>query len=315
METEQALRRRIETVADLHAIVRTMKALAAVSIRQYESTLHTLDSYTRTLEMGFQVLMRGRVMPQPSGKNPPVRLGAIIFGSDVGLCGRFNEDVVTFSLDQIKGVSLTPQTLNLLAVGNRIESRLGELNHPVSEMLPTPGSAAGIGTTVKRMQGIIEQWQDQAFESVWLFYMQQETPVQLQLLPIDFRQFGALARRVWPSKVLPCFSMDADRLLAALVRQHLFISLYRACAASLASENQMRLRAMQAAEQNIQDKHTELTLAFRNQHQDAIDAELLDICTGFEAVSTQTTQRLPAHPSHRRLDQVAHAEILLTTLA
>jgi F-type H+-transporting ATPase subunit gamma len=85
--------------------------------------------------------------------------------------------------------------------------------------------------------------------------------------------------------VLPEHTLDAERLLAALIRQHLFVGLFRACAESLASEHQMRLRAMQAAERNIQDRMEELVFAFRNHRQDAIDAELLDIGAGFEAVA------------------------------
>lgn len=56
---------------------------------------------------------------------------------------------------------------------------------------------------------------------------------------------------------------------------------------SLTSENQMRLRAMQAAEKNIQEKLDELVFDYRNQRQDAIDAELLDIGAGFEAIMGQ----------------------------
>jgi F-type H+-transporting ATPase subunit gamma len=99
--------------------------------------------------------------------------------------------------------------------------------------------------------------------------------------------------------VLPIHTLQADRLLAGLIRQHLFVSLFRACAESLASEHQMRLRAMQAAESNIQERLEDLVVAFRNQRQDAIDAELLDIGAGFEAVASDTQAAARPGVAHR----------------
>ena len=79
--------------------------------------------------------------------------------------------------------------------------------------------------------------------------------------------------------------MNPEQLLSALVRQYLFISLYRACAESLASENASRLVAMRGAERNIGDKIEELTRLFHQQRQMAVTEELLDIVVGFEALA------------------------------
>jgi F-type H+-transporting ATPase subunit gamma len=52
METIDLLRRRINSAEDLHSVVRTMKALAAVSIRQYEKAVESLAEYSRAVEGG-----------------------------------------------------------------------------------------------------------------------------------------------------------------------------------------------------------------------------------------------------------------------
>lgn len=288
METEQILRRRINTVGDLRAIVRTMKALAAVSGRQYEAVLKSLAEYSQTVDMGLQVVLKGRDFRKPGRKQLPSRLAVVIFGSDVGLCGRFNEDLTSYALDKMNGFPIPMSARLILAVGTRIDARLSELGHPVAETFMTPGSVVGIGATVKLILSKLDEWQDQAIEQVILIYNQAGSPQMQHLLPVDLEQLGHLSHKPWPSHVLPCFSLDSERLLAALIRQHLFISLFRACAESLTAENQMRLRAMQAAEKNIQEKLNELVAEFRNQRQDAIDAELLDIGAGFEAVSGET---------------------------
>ena len=83
------------------------------------------------------------------------------------------------------------------------------------------------------------------------------------------------------------FTMDPAALFAALARQHLFVTLYRATAESLASEHASRLVAMQTAEKNIEEHLTETTAAYRRKRQEAITSELLEIVAGFEASSSR----------------------------
>jgi F-type H+-transporting ATPase subunit gamma len=76
-----------------------------------------------------------------------------------------------------------------------------------------------------------------------------------------------------------------EQTLLALVREYLFVSLFRACAESLASENASRLAAMQRAEKNIDELLVDLNRAFHRLRQSGIDEELFDVVSGFEAQS------------------------------
>jgi F-type H+-transporting ATPase subunit gamma len=78
--------------------------------------------------------------------------------------------------------------------------------------------------------------------------------------------------------------MDWEKLFRALIREYLFVSIYRAFANSLASENASRLAAMQSAEKNIEERLEELFTQFHRQRQMTITEELLDIVAGFEAM-------------------------------
>jgi len=69
-----------------------------------------------------------------------------------------------------------------------------------------------------------------------------------------------------------------------------FISLFRAFAESLASENASRLASMQGAERNIQEQLSELTMQYHQQRQMSITEELLDIVSGFEALKKDGSQ-------------------------
>jgi F-type H+-transporting ATPase subunit gamma len=69
-----------------------------------------------------------------------------------------------------------------------------------------------------------------------------------------------------------------------LIREYLFVSLFRAFAESLASENASRLASMQVAERNIEDRRRALNGESRQVRQSAITSELLDIIAAFEAL-------------------------------
>src|SRR5665648_1134355 len=80
------LHRKINSAADLQSVVRTMKALAASNIGQYEKSVLALKGYYRTLELGLGVCLREVgstpfVEEQHNQKTPHV-IGAIVFGSD-----------------------------------------------------------------------------------------------------------------------------------------------------------------------------------------------------------------------------------------
>ena len=72
--------------------------------------------------------------------------------------------------------------------------------------------------------------------------------------------------------------------LRALIREYLLISLFRACAESLASENASRLAARERAEKNINDLLEQLHGTFHQLRQSGIDEELSDVISGFEAL-------------------------------
>ena len=78
-------------------------------------------------------------------------------------------------------------------------------------------------------------------------------PVRQRLLPLDEDWRRRLARLPWPTKSLPEVMGGGTATLRALVREYLFVSLFRACAESLASENASRLAAMERADKNIDE--------------------------------------------------------------
>jgi len=291
MQTIESLRRKIENAEDLLSVVTTMKALAAVNIRHYERAVESLVEYNRTVEMGLHIVLSAQNGHGVTVRPAPIhRLGAILFGSDQGLCGQFNERIVTHALDVLEERPEQRDLMTMLSVGGRNAALLEETRFPVEEVLPTPGGLAGITPLVQDLLVHIERWRAvEDIDHVLIFHNRPlggatYAPITTQLLPLDLDWLHSLEKERWPSRSLPTFTMDWDRLFAALIRQYMFVALYRASAESLASEDAARMASMQNAERNIEDRIEELNRRYHNQRQNQITAELLDIVSGYEAV-------------------------------
>jgi len=289
METLEALSRRIATAEDLRAIVRTMKSLSAVSIRQYETAVAALRDYSRTVELALQALLRDRPALVRAAASAAGRATVVVFGSDHGLCGRFNDEVAHFAHERLREIAAAGTPGRCLVVGVRAEARLSALGEPVDGRLFLPGSVGGLAALA---ESVLVQIDDRGGAEegarVLLIHHRRSgeaiaVPHMRQLLPLSHERLRNLAARPWPSRRQPMFTMSAERLWPAVVRQYLFSSVYRAAAESLASEHASRLASMQAAERNIEEHLEERQAEFRRRRQETITEELLDIVTGFEA--------------------------------
>ena len=298
MQTLELMRRRMKSAEDLYAVVRVMKAMAAVSIQQYEKAVGSLVDFNRTIEEGLQVALRGR--PEAlatSDSRLGDRWGIIVFGSDQGMCGSFNEQVATFALEHIAALSTRPRDQTFLAIGARIVGRLEDAGCAIAERFQAPTAVPGITPIVHEVLLKVEELRfEQRIEQFLLVHQRPRSgaacqPAALRLLPVNRAWLATLEKRPWPSRSAPQFTMDWRRLFSALIRQHLFVAIYRAFAESLASENTSRLASMQAAEKNIRDHLSALTTLYHQQRQQAITEELLDIVAGFESMTADESDK------------------------
>jgi F-type H+-transporting ATPase subunit gamma len=294
-DTTASLRRKIGGAGDLQSVVRTMKAVAASSIGQYEQSVRALADYYRTVELGLVACFRER-WPAPlmaERQRQPVvgAMGAVVFGSDQGLVGQFNDVVVDYA---VKTLAALPAKAEVWAVGERVHARLAESGLPLLGLFTVPNSVKAITPLVGQI--LVEREtrhsQDEVAE-LHLFYNRPTSgavyaPVRQQLLPLDENWRRRLAELPWPTGNLPEVMGGGTATLRALIHEYLFVSLFRACAESLASENASRLAAMQRADKNIDELLEDLNGTFHRLRQSGIDEELFDVISGFEALSTDT---------------------------
>jgi len=289
-DTLASLRRKIDGAVKLESVVRTMKALAASSIGQYETAVRALADYERSVDLGLSVCFRqaGSAGAQASGKRAGT-VGAIVFGSDQGLVGQFNETMADFAATSLAGL---PGEKKIWAVGERIYTRLEDAGLPCAGKFAVPGSVAAITSLVSQLQ--IASEAPGVGAELYVFHAKPATgslygPVSQRLLPLDAQWRKDVVKAPWPGKSLPEVLGHSEVTMRAFVREYLFISLFKACAESLASENASRLAAMQRAEKNIDSVLSNLNRTFYRLRQSSIDEELFDVLAGFNALSRKAS--------------------------
>jgi len=294
-ENASILRRKIDSATNLQSVVRTMKAMAASSIHQYERSVQALADYYRTVELGLSVCLRATdtLVSTPwkdrtTKKNKSDVIYAVVFGSDQGLVGRFNDVVACHAIETLEAL---PTQSHIWAVGERVHGCLANEGMKLLDLFTVPNSVKVITLLVGQiLVKFEEQHSEEEIGELYLFYNRPTaeavfTPISQRLLPLDARWQQDLAQLPWPTGNLPEIIGSGTKMLQALIGEYLFVSLFRACAESLASENASRLAAMQRADENIDELLTELNGVYHRLRQSSIDEELFDVIAGFEALS------------------------------
>lgn len=293
-EGATVLQRTLARGRDLADVVRTMKAMAASSISQYENAVHALNEYDLSMQLALAASFRQALSEPPAHSRRDDGIGVLVFGSDQGLVGQFNEQLAGFVAEQLAAL---PGQRHIWVVGERVRARLDENGLRADASLPLPGSIQAITALAGRLLIDLENARAQGLvDQVYLFHNRPLAgalyqPTSQRLLPLDAAWQRQLAQRPWPTQSLPEVLFDNLRTRLVLVREYLQVSLFRACAESMASENACRLAAMQRAEKNIETLLENVQRQYHRIRQSAMDEELFDVLVGVESLDVRQVPR------------------------
>ena len=285
-QTLEALARRTSSIQGIRTVVHTMKTLAVINAAPFEDAARAIDAYHASVLEALHALLS-----QSAHVNTRMSAHAvsvyIVFGSDHGLCGNYNEALAAHVAKQIeRGGDV------LLCVGAQIADALRDQGLNVQETFFPPASVDGIGRLSNLLTKTLAKIRSEALPgniSVSLAHFARcdeggQAPLFVPLLPLDPALITTLQTTPWASRSLPFFSLRPDDLFASLIQEHLFASLFKAAAEALVTENAARLALMQQAEQSVDDRLGQLQAETRVMRQSEITTELLDVIIGFEAL-------------------------------
>ena len=283
MSSRTQIEKQIETIEGLRDIIGSMRSLAAIYLSRAEERLDGVRAYAETVESAIEDSLFGRVimLPEDIGRGSAI----LAFFSEQGLCGRFNEVMAEAAAE----CAATVEAPGVIAVGRRGPALLGRAGLHVIAELPSTTSPDGQDAVIHRIaRTVIRTLAGDEYGRLYLLYARYLSPGRIEpqferILPVDLEKWRD---RKDPHRTEPRLGLPRRRLLAELVSEYAFISLFRAMTESLAGENGMRLQSMEAARSNIEDTLEDLQLKIRIQRQNEITEELLDVVSGAEALRT-----------------------------
>jgi F-type H+-transporting ATPase subunit gamma len=196
--------------------------------------------------------------------------------------GKFNE---VLAASVLKEMGEGGRGRELWTVGERISSLLEDAGHASKHCFQAPVSINAVGALVNQILLRTEDT-EMPLQVLTLYNnapLQGTTygPSKRQILPMGAAWLEEIRQEVWPGKLLPQVVGDPAKVLSELLQQYLFVSIFKACSESLASENASRLEAMQRAEKNINEITDELNQEYNRLRQSQIDEELFDVLAGY----------------------------------
>ena len=128
----EGLQRKIKTTREMRGIVSTMKTLSSVSILQYEQANAALEKYRRNLRDAFQALIQKYGLPPKVKSNgAPQKHLFILVGSDNGMVGKFNREVIQSVCQQLHKQGILPRQAMFLPIGKRMVMLVEQQRWPI----------------------------------------------------------------------------------------------------------------------------------------------------------------------------------------
>ncbi len=287
----EILRRRIKTTQDLRDIVSNMKMLSSVSILQYEQADKALDKYLRNLRDAFHILAIHHLLPQvTSAKVKKHRYLFLLIGSDNGMVGRFNREIVEKAKDYLRQKHISLNDVLFVTIGKRV-SALAENNRlKVYQSYAVSNSVKAVAMLAENViLNIDETIRKERISDVFVVshHRGEHNLISVdlkQVLPFDMKRLQKLCDKKWETNNIPQLGIPAEKMFAELVNESLMINIGKEINASLAAEHYTRMTNMQNAEKNIDENLEELNLIYQQQRQEDITDELIDVISGAEAM-------------------------------
>jgi F-type H+-transporting ATPase subunit gamma len=267
---------RMNSVQQLSQVIAAMRGLAAARTAEANRHLESVRTFAATVATGIcEALLL--TLPEPKSAPSTAATGkrhlVVAIAAEQGFAGSFSRRI----LDQVRVVEAATQrqSIELLLIGDR-----GLLSAREADM--TVGWSTPMISAIEQATDLSNRIMDTLSEKltggdggrVTLIHATPGTIVSLnivekQLLPFDFARFPPA-----PGNRTPLVNLPPDTLLQALSREYIFAELCEAVILSFAAENEARMQAMVAAQENISRTQEELVAEARRQRQEDITSEI-----------------------------------------
>lgn len=279
MSSVLQLSKKLTSINEIEEIVSSMKAFANYNVQSAKRQLPYLRIYERNIENSVGDLVAIFPHLKKIEQKLPEKTIFVLFLSEEGLCGFFNEDILDFFSAIEKESHFT------LVIGEMGAQEARARNLSFSQSLKGASNIEAIDNyTIELSAYLNELVTKEHLSTLNLVYAQHNDKgsydvVNKKILPPDFSEFYKES-----IKKEPLLYLESHDILNSLIKEYLHTSCYRAFLESVASENQERFNSMNQAKNSIQEKKKEMKLEINAFRQREITQELLEIVNTYRSM-------------------------------
>ena len=291
MATLRELKTRIGSVASTEKITGAMKMISSAKVHQNEQALRKLQPFKDKIKsiMGH-ILATDTTFDSPLIQARDVkRAGMVVFGSDDGLCGAYNINILKgflIRLDKLRADYGEDLEVEVYPVGKKMEKAIRRLRDPRLEIIVRDGvdskmSGEKVNAFTHYLRDRFSAGELDRIDVVYMKYrsMSRQILTDDTLFPVSEEAIVGESTDTHDNQ-LYIFEPDANSIFNEVLPMFVLSTMQEITIENRSSEQAARVMAMQSANDNAKNLLGDLQLEYNKLRQQSITTELLDILGG-----------------------------------
>jgi len=270
MKGVSELKSRMQGIQDTVKITKAMYLLSASKMPRFSERLEACRRWVDLLDKA-EATVSTRKSLSPYFNQKAGKTGYLVFASDKGLCGDYNEQVRQLALAKIPKEG----DRQVYAVGNMAKDMLKNMGIKCNNAFMHVMQSPMLSDAEQIVSTLVEEYDKGNLTSVQLLYTRNVSrgtheTVMEQLLPLAKPQ-------VDPKEVIPLYGDEEDG--KGILYNYLVGRVYLALIEAATALNFKRMMTMRQATDNANEILEDMTIKMNHLRQDGITSELSDVNT------------------------------------
>ncbi len=291
MPSLKDIRNRIASVKNTQQITRAMKMVSAAKLRRAQSNVLNMRPYShKILTVIADIALTHRISHTLlSPCSHPKKVLLVVLTSDRGLCGGFNGSVSKFAEKFYLENKANFDSLDFLFIGRKGADYFRRRNVKGIETITNLARDISYGLASQVAEKLMKSYAVGEYDEIRLIYNEFKSAISQQmvvetLLPVDLTAGTLNSQNENHFSKDLIFEPSPEQIVENLLNKHFSVQVYRCMSESIAAEHAARMTAMENATNNARDMISSLTLTYNKLRQASITKELIEICSGAEAL-------------------------------
>jgi F-type H+-transporting ATPase subunit gamma len=279
MSSSLYLTKKLKSTKEIEEIVSSMKAFANFNVQSAKRKLPYLRTYERSIEDSVGDIVTLFPNLTKIEQTLPRKTIFVLFLSEEGLCGFFNENILDFFN------AIPKEGHTSVIIGEKGSEEAKARNIACSRYLKGASNVEAIDTYTTELSAYLNELVTKEHLSILnLVYAEHNDQgsygvVTKKILPPDFSKFYKVS-----IKKEPLLYLESHEILGVMIKEYLYTACYRGFLESVASENQERLSSMIHAGNAIREREQLIKLELNALRQKEITEELLEIVNTYRSM-------------------------------